>query len=146
MNGWRVTALACVFAAASVVAAQAQLDTARALERAGFTMAAADTPPKLKALKAMPAGKFVARKNGTTPYYIYPDPGDCQCAFVGNQQAMARYAEMMAIPKAPPGYETPTYEDDTQASGVNPMGDVVNDMDDDLDSVDDDAYFVAVQF
>ncbi len=104
----RCFGIACyVFAAAAAAllgSAQAQQRTVdRNLIAAGFVMRPADTPGKMKRLQALTPYKFAARTKDGVRYYIYPDPSDCKCAFVGYQQAFDTYRNMLAPPPPPPG-------------------------------------------
>src|SRR5262245_20840372 len=93
-------ALAACFAAPAF-AQQRAID--RDLIAAGFVMRPADTPQKMERLKTLPPHKFVARNNEGWRYYIYADPIDCKCAFVGQQGAYDTYRDMIAPPAPPPG-------------------------------------------
>jgi hypothetical protein len=80
-----------------------QRATDRDLIAAGFVMRPADTPGKLARLKAIPAYRFSARTKNGVRYYIYADPSDCKCAFVGYQKAYDSYRDMIKPPAPPPG-------------------------------------------
>ena len=94
-----------IVAAMFLGTAQAQQQRAvdRNLIAAGFVMRPADTPGKMKRLQAFTPHKFAARTKDGVRYYIYPDPTDCRCAFVGTQQAFNTYRDMVAPPAPPPG-------------------------------------------
>ena len=45
----------------------------------------------------------IGRTKDGVRYYIYADPTDCRCAFVGYQKAYDTYRDMVAPPAPPPG-------------------------------------------
>jgi hypothetical protein len=81
----------------------------RALDRdliaAGFTMRPADTAAKRERLRAIPPHRFAARTANGQRYYVYADPADCVCAFVGTQKALDAYRDMRKPMQAPPGVQ-----------------------------------------
>lgn len=89
------------------VMAEAQEPKQRARDRdltaAGFIMRPADTPARRERLKAIPPYRFAARTADGRRYYVYADPADCVCAFVGTQQALDSYRDMMKPPAPLPG-------------------------------------------
>ena len=121
-------------------AAQAQH---RAVDRnliaAGFVMRPADTPGKMKRLQALTPYKFAARTKDGVRYYIYPDPSDCKCAFVGYQQAFDTYRNMLAPPPPPPG--TQEFRSDATRPGFNLENFAVDEMNEDAGLMDGDDIF-----
>jgi len=87
------------------VEAEAQVQRAadRNLIAAGFVMRPADTPGKMARLKSLQPYRFTARTKDGVRYYIYADPNDCKCAFVGYQKAYDAYRDMITAPTPPPG-------------------------------------------
>ena len=143
-TGWRAGLGCCaiVFALAAGGApapGQSQRAVDMNLEVAGFVMRPANTARKMERLKTLPAHRFVARTKAGVRYFVYADPVTCQCAFVGSEQAMNRYRELVAPGAPPPGYRGPA--DASQPSGVNPMQDIVHDMNRDLESDEPDDIF-----
>jgi hypothetical protein len=72
----------------------------QALIEAGFQMVPADTPEKVAKLQALPLYKLVKRKSNGQDVYIYADPTNCQCAYIGDAQQYAtfkRYIGSMSI-------------------------------------------------
>ena len=99
------------------------------LESAGFTMRPANTPEKMARLHSLPPRKFVVRRKAGAPYYIYADPEWCRCAYVGGQQAMNSYRDMVSPPTPPPGYRE--FAQNPSASG-NPLeSEMIHDMNED---------------
>jgi hypothetical protein len=115
-----------VFAATLLIAAVvglpalAQRATSMLLEDAGFKMREANTPQKMERLRSLTPHKFIARKKNGLPYYLYADPDDCKCLFIGDQIAFNNYRDMPAQPLQP--YDV--------SRGRNP---VVSDMVDEMD-------------
>jgi len=70
-------------------------DKENMLEAAGFQFRPADTPAKMAAIKTLPAHRFVQQINNGQPVWIYADPTICGCLYVGNQQAMQAYRQMV---------------------------------------------------
>ncbi len=74
------------------------------LKDAGFVVRVADTPAARARLRAVPARKFLRRHKAGQVYYVYVDPDTCQCAFLGDEDAMKAYRDMVAnIPDGPMG-------------------------------------------
>lgn len=88
-----------LFGLAGDAGAADQRTTDMWLEQAGFVMNPADTPAHERQMLALPPRRFIAR---TTPdgrrYYLYADPGDCKCVFVGNEQARANFKSISTAP------------------------------------------------
>ena len=111
----------------------------RAIDRnliaAGFVMRPADTPQKMERLKTLPAHKFVARSKEGWRYYIYADPTDCKCAFVGYQGAYDTYRDMVA-PSPPPGVRD--FATAARPGGADVDRELVHEMDEDAGMFDAD--------
>jgi hypothetical protein len=62
------------------------------LAAAGFRQYSADTPGKLQALNNLPALslRHYVGKNGAMRYWV-ADPYQCQCLYLGDQEAYQRY-------------------------------------------------------
>jgi hypothetical protein len=111
----------------------------RNLIASGFVMRPADTPGKMKALQALRPYKFASRTKNGVRYYIYPDPADCRCAFVGYQQAFDTYRDMVAPPPPPPG--TQEFKSDATNPGFNLENFTVDQMNEDAGLMDGDDIF-----
>ena len=71
---------------------------------------------------SFPPNQFLLRKKGDRPYYVYADPSECTCAYVGSMAAMDKYrASFRALPA------------DALSSGgfTNPEQNMINSMDND---------------
>ena len=61
------------------------------LVAAGFKAKPADSPQRAQNLRAMPPLKMLSQsKDGHTVYH-YADPYSCNCLYVGDEQAYAKY-------------------------------------------------------
>ena len=61
------------------------------LVAAGFKAKPADSPQRAQNLRAMPPLKMLSQsKDGHTVYH-YADPYSCDCLYVGDEQAYAKY-------------------------------------------------------
>lgn len=83
------------------------------LSSAGFHIQVANDPAGQKALRALPAHRFVANGVGDALRYFYAEPQRCVCIFVGTQKAYDNYREMLRQPlkptdNVPPDYKTQT--------------------------------------
>jgi len=61
------------------------------LVAAGFKKKLADSPERAQQLRAMPALKIVSQSKDGHIVYGYADPYTCDCLYVGDQQAYAKY-------------------------------------------------------
>lgn len=100
-----LAALLALLAAPFEAEAQTQRASDRNLIAAGFVMRPADTPGKMARLKSIPPYRFTARTKDGVRYYVYADPNDCKCAFVGYQKAYDAYRDMLRAPTPPPGLQ-----------------------------------------
>jgi hypothetical protein len=81
------------------------------LVSAGFRVRIANDPAGLKALRAMPAHRFVLHKTGDAVHYLYAEPLHCVCIFVGTRQNYLDYRDIveLGLPQADnvaPDYKT----------------------------------------
>jgi len=66
------------------------------LSSAGFRIQVANDPAGQKALRALPAHRFVTNGAGADLHYFYAEPQHCVCIFVGTQQAYDRYRKILS--------------------------------------------------
>jgi len=83
------------------------------LKSAGFRLQIANDPAGQKALRALPAHRFVTQGVGEALRYLYAEPQHCVCIFVGTQQAYDNYREILKQPLGPADHVAPDYK--TQA-------------------------------
>ena len=115
-----VVLLFCVLLFCASVPAAAQTPSQPTLEKnsfyltsAGFHIQFANDPAAQKALRALPAHRFVVSGAGEAVRYSYAEPQHCVCIFVGTQQAYDRYQEILSHPLKPTDDVAPDYK--TQA-------------------------------
>jgi hypothetical protein len=63
------------------------------LAAAGFTVLPANTPEREDELKQLPPNKFVPKPTGDQVQYVYADPVECKCLYVGDQKAYGAYRQ-----------------------------------------------------
>jgi len=68
------------------------------LSSAGFRVQVANDPAGQKAMRALPAHRFVTEGVGEATRYYYAEPQRCNCVFVGTRQAYDRYRQMVSLP------------------------------------------------
>ena len=61
------------------------------LAAAGFQIRPADSPHRIAAMKRLPPNKFVVKVRNGSPVYLYSDPLDCGCLYIGTQQNWDAY-------------------------------------------------------
>jgi hypothetical protein len=83
------------------------------LSSAGFRVQFANDPAGQKALRALPAHRFVPSGVGAGLRYSYAEPQHCVCIFVGTQQAYDNYREILRQSREPTHTVSPDYK--TQA-------------------------------
>ena len=69
-------------------------DTADLLVAAGFKTKLADSLERAQQLRAMPPLKIVSQSKDGHIVYRYADPYSCDCLYVGDQQACAKYRSL----------------------------------------------------
>jgi hypothetical protein len=80
------------------------------LTSAGFHVQMANDAAGQKALRALPAHRFVVNGAGEALRYSYAEPQHCVCIFVGTQQAYDRYLEILKQPLKPTDDVAPDYK------------------------------------
>jgi hypothetical protein len=92
---------ACGLAAAETPSQPSLDKTSFYLTSAGFRVQMANDPAGQKALRALPAHRFVANGAGDALRYFYAEPQRCVCIFVGTKQAYDNYGKIVAQPLKP---------------------------------------------
>ena len=133
MYGLAVAVLAATLAAAQ----SSQLGKDMKLEDAGFKMKEANTPQKMARLNSIPPYRFVPHRKNGARYYVYADP-TCRCAFVGDENAMKNYRDMVAPPRSTglPGVG----ETSRDTGGENLENEMQQEMDDESGTNFDDIF------
>ena len=75
---------------------QKAVEMERLLAASGFIMKLADSDSKLAQLKELPQRKLVAQNWGGKVRYVYADPSNCKCAYVGDEAAYKRFQDLAA--------------------------------------------------
>jgi hypothetical protein len=83
------------------------------LSSAGFRVQVANDPAGQKALRALPAHRFVVNGTGDAQRYLYAEPQHCVCVFVGTRQAYDKYLAIVNQPLNPTDHVAANYK--TQA-------------------------------
>jgi hypothetical protein len=65
------------------------------LQTAGFKVVPGDTPERIQALDTLAPGKISRVGRGGTITYVYADPNECRCLWVGNQAQYERYQRLV---------------------------------------------------
>jgi hypothetical protein len=68
--------------------------TERMLAAAGFQPKAADTPEKLAHLRTLSPRNVVLRQGDGAPYYVFADPDECRCLYVGSAAQYEEYRKL----------------------------------------------------
>lgn len=63
------------------------------LAAAGFTMRPADTAQRQAQLATLPPNHFVHQDRAGRVVYLYADPLDCNCLYIGDEAAYGRYRQ-----------------------------------------------------
>ena len=69
----------------------------RTLTAAGFQIHPADTPERQQDLRSMPRHRIVSRTKDGNVVYMYADPDDCQCTYVGGDKEYAEYERLLRV-------------------------------------------------
>jgi hypothetical protein len=80
------------------------------LSSAGFRVQLANDPAGQKAMRALPAHRFVVHKVGDEARYFYAEPQHCVCIFIGTQHAYDTYRNMLSQPLPQAGSVSPDYK------------------------------------
>ena len=86
------------------------------LSSAGFRVKLANDPAGLKAMRALPAHRFVIHRNGGNVRYLYAEPNHCVCIFIGTAANYQDYRDIVGRGIAQPDDVAPDYK--TQASAL----------------------------
>ena len=80
--------------ACAAIHRQEAADSEVLLRQAGFEARAADSPERQQDLVKMPLRQIVERDQKGTPEYIFADPDNCRCLYVGGQKEYAKLQEL----------------------------------------------------
>lgn len=91
-------------ACASLESSFHQLDAKeneKLLATAGFQVKAGDTPQRIEAIDTLAPGQISRVGRGGTIWYVFADPYECRCLWVGNQTQYERYRRLEAEAELP---------------------------------------------
>ena len=69
------------------------------LSSAGFHVRLANDPAGQKAMRALPAHRFVVHHVDGIAHYLYAEPNHCVCIFVGTQANYQDYRDILSRPQ-----------------------------------------------
>jgi hypothetical protein len=69
-------------------------DTERMLAAAGFHMRPADTPEAQEDHRSIPPHRIVSRTKDGNVVYVYADPDNCHCVYVGCNKEYSEYERL----------------------------------------------------
>ena len=70
-------------------------NTESLLSQAGFRKLPADTPKRAEHLQTVAPHKLIRRTADGKPYYVFADPSNCKCLYVGSEDAYAKYKTLV---------------------------------------------------
>ena len=70
-------------------------DTESLLSQAGFRQLPADTPKRVEHLQTLAPHRLIKRTTDGKSYYVFADPSNCKCLYVGNDAAYAKYKTLV---------------------------------------------------
>jgi hypothetical protein len=80
--------------ACAAIHRQEAVDSEVLLKQAGFQTRAADSPERQQELVKLPSRQIVARDQKGIPEYVFADPDNCRCLYVGGQKEYAKLQEL----------------------------------------------------
>jgi len=84
-----------LLSACAAIHRQEAADSEVLLKQAGFQARGADSPERQQDLvKSLPSRQIVERDQKGTPEYIFADPDNCRCLYVGGQKEYAKLQEL----------------------------------------------------
>ena len=63
--------------------------------QAGFRKIPADTPQRIAHLETIRPHRLIKRSTDGKTYYVYADPDQCRCLYVGSEAAYAKYKTLV---------------------------------------------------
>lgn len=68
--------------------------TGKMLAAAGFQLQVADTPERVAEVQSLPARQLVSRPQNGAVSYVFADPVDCRCLYVGGEREYREYQRL----------------------------------------------------
>ena len=94
-TGIATAALATLYLTACATTPQRISRKEDLLSAAGFTVKPANTSAREAELRKLPPNEFVTKVKGDRVEYVYADPVQCNCLYIGDQHAYGRFRRMM---------------------------------------------------
>ena len=91
-----ILGISFLFSGCATINKQPAQSTEDLLMAAGFTVRVASTPEGEAKLKALKPLKIVKATREGKVIYVYPDPYNCKCAYVGGEPQYAEYRRLAA--------------------------------------------------
>ena len=91
-----VLGISFFFSGCATINKQSAQSTEDLLMAVGFTVKVASTPEGEAKLKALKPLKIVRATREEKVIYVYPDPYNCKCAYVGGEEQYAEYRRLIA--------------------------------------------------
>ena len=63
--------------------------------QAGFRKLPADTPKRAEHLQTLAPQKLIRRTADGKSYYVFADPSNCKCLYVGSEEAYGKYKTLV---------------------------------------------------
>lgn len=89
-----VVVVALSSAGCSLIRKSQAADEENLLGAAGFKIVAADTKERIAMLQTMTPERIRPTTRDGKTYYVYPDPDNCQCLWVGDEKAFQEYQRL----------------------------------------------------
>jgi hypothetical protein len=87
-------ALAVLLAGCAAIESRQAARTEDMLAAAGFRMIPADKPERIQALNTMKPRAIATVVRSKKTYYVYPDPTNCACLYVGQEPQYQAYKRL----------------------------------------------------
>lgn len=81
-------------AGCATIQAAGTRSTERMLAAAGFHVQLADTPERATELQSLPARQLVSRAQNGAVSYVFSDPVDCRCLYIGGEREYQAYQRL----------------------------------------------------
>ena len=88
--------LASAFAGCAAIQQSEAADAEQTLAEAGFRQIPGDTKPRIDALRSLKPRSITAVNRDGQLWYVYPDPTNCACLYVGSPSNYSTYQRLAA--------------------------------------------------
>ena len=94
MKTLSILAAAIALTGCAAIARDNAADTENTLSAAGFTIRPVTTQQQSALVATLPANRISRQINGSHVSYLYPDPINCRCLYVGGEDAYGRFQQL----------------------------------------------------